>query len=41
MQPLEDLVAGSGLDDAPEVHDRDSIADVLDDGEVVRDERWR
>ena len=27
------------LDDAPEIHHRDAVADVLDDREVVRDEQ--
>ena len=36
-----DLVARSLLDDAAEVHDRDAVAEVLDDAQVVRDEEQR
>ena len=37
-RPLVDIVLGADLDDLPEVHDRHSIRDVPDDGQVVRDE---
>ena len=26
------------FDDTPEIHDRDAVADVLDDGQIVCDE---
>ena len=38
MRVLEDRRAIGHLSDAPEVHDRDAIADVLDDTHVVGDE---
>ena len=36
-----DLRRRSGLDDAAEVHDRDPVADMPDDTEVVTDEQHR
>ena len=36
---LVDLVPRPDLDDLAEVHDRDPVGDVADDGEVVRDEQ--
>src|SRR5439155_23436385 len=38
---VEDVPGGTGLDDAPGVHDRDAIAELRDDAEVVRDEDQR
>ena len=35
----EELRRRSRLDDAPEIHDDDAIADVLDDAEIVADEK--
>src|SRR5205823_11280269 len=34
----EKLAARCDLDDAPAAHDRDSVGDIVDDGQVVRDE---
>ena len=34
----EDGRGRSDLDDAPEIHDRDSVADMPDDPEIVADE---
>src|SRR5581483_10438182 len=34
----EEVARGRELDDLAEVHDRDAVGDVADDGEVVRDE---
>src|SRR5688572_14164761 len=36
---MNDLLRLADLDDAPEVHDRDAIADVLYHAEIVRDEQ--
>jgi hypothetical protein len=36
-----ELRRGPRFDDAPEIHDDDAIADVLDDAEVVADEKIR
>ena len=38
---LEQVAAVGQLGDAPEVHDRDAVADVLDDAHVVGDEDVR
>ena len=35
---VEDLVGLRQLDHVAEVHDADAVGDVLDDGQVVRDE---
>jgi len=37
--PGEDNSFVGGLDDAPEIHHRDAVADMLDHREVVRDEK--
>ena len=37
-RPRPDRLVLAGLDDAPEVHDRDAAGDAADDAEVVRDE---
>ena len=34
----EEIVGGCELDDLAEIHHRDPVGDVADDGEVVRDE---
>jgi hypothetical protein len=36
-----ELVRARDLDDLPKVHNRDSICDVLHDGEIVRNEKIR
>ena len=38
QRPAEELLGGRQLDDLAEVHDRDPVGDVADDGEVVGDE---
>ena len=38
LRVLEDRAARADLDDLAQVHDRDAVADALDDGHVVRDE---
>ena len=38
---VADRAGGPGLDDAAVVHDRNSLADVTHDGEVVGDEQVR
>src|SRR5262245_57897300 len=38
-RPLVEILAPRRLHDLPKVHDRDAVADVLDDREVVRDEQ--
>src|SRR5258708_22169222 len=35
---LENLFLARDLDDAAEIHDRDAVADMLDDAEIVADE---
>ena len=35
----EERVFAGELDDLAQIHDRDAMADVLDDGEVVSDEQ--
>ena len=40
-RPAEELLRGRQLDDLAEVHHRDSVGDVADDGEVVGDEEVR
>ena len=37
----EQLCSGRELDDPPEVHYRDAVTDVANDGHVVRDEQHR
>src|SRR5438552_18333151 len=41
LRVREDVLDGPRLDDAPEVHHRDLVADVADDAEVVADEEVR
>jgi hypothetical protein len=41
QRPAEELLGGRQLDDLAEVHDRDPVGDVADDGEVVGDEEVR
>ena len=36
-----DCVAGGKFDETAEIHHRDAVGDVADDGEVVRDEQHR
>ena len=35
----ENVRAGADLDDAAEIHDRDTVGDMLHDGQIVGDER--
>jgi len=41
LRTLEDALRRPGLDDPAEVHDRDPVRDVGNDGELVRDEHRR
>ncbi len=38
QRPQEEILRGGELDDLAEIHHRDPVGDVADDGEVVRDE---
>ena len=38
QRPLEQIVAGRQFDDPPDIHDRDPVADMPDDAQIVGDE---